>query len=287
MRYLNAAEAARALGIGDKTIRRWLKAGRFPSAIVRDNGEYAIPETEIESLRQHRIKYMHTKVTNLDQSPDVSALAEKLAALEQEIAELKKAQSSPHQSPNLAPYKDEVSNSTQQKRSQNRIVAPSEGMPSDLPEGTIKLVDFVVWYGLSDSTVGRWIEKGLKGEKLKTVARIGANGRPRHYLTPALQIEAIDFLKRHGKLEYILASKFAEYHGVDPDEFEAHMKYGLGPGLIGTCTDMIPERDRVPNSVKAGQFYLTSEQQAAALKFWECWKVQFSQCDRPDCPCKK
>lgn len=74
-------------------------------------------------------------------------------------------------------------------------------IPSDLPQGTVKLVDFVTQHNLPDSSVGRWIENGLKGERIETEARIGRNGRPQHYLTPAQQEKALDLLRRHGKLK--------------------------------------------------------------------------------------
>lgn len=72
----------------------------------------------------------------------------------------------------------------------------------------------------------------------------------------------------------MLASKFAEEHGVARPTFIDHMTKGLGQGLIGTHTDTIPERDRVhyservkPNRPKEKEKYLTSEQQHGALEF--------------------
>lgn len=77
----------------------------------------------------------------------------------------------------------------------------SEDMPNDLPPGTAKLTNFVETHNLKISNVGRWVNKGLEGEKLKTVTRIGRNGRIQHFLTPELQQQARDFLRRHGKLK--------------------------------------------------------------------------------------
>lgn len=90
---------------------------------------------------------------------------------------------------------------TKKKVSQNRNIALSESMPADLPAGTVKLVDFVNQYGLSDSNMGRWIDTGLKGEKIETTKRIRATGRTQHFLTPAQQEKAVEILKRHGKLK--------------------------------------------------------------------------------------
>ena len=97
----------------------------------------------------------------------------------------------------------------------------------------------------------------------------------------------------------ILASKFAEVHGVKRPTFIDHMNIGLGPGLIhgpdvpedGTVLvkDWVRFEERNKRVRSDGTIekerYLTSDQQAAALDFWRRHGVRFSQCDRPDCPC--
>ena len=90
----------------------------------------------------------------------------------------------------------------------------------------------------------------------------------------------------------MLASKFAEEHGVARPTFIDHMTKGLGQGLIGTHTDTIPERDRVhyservkPNRPKEKEKYLTSEQQHGALEFWKRHDVGFEVCNHIDCWC--
>ena len=87
----------------------------------------------------------------------------------------------------------------------------------------------------------------------------------------------------------ILASEFAESHGVNRRTFIDHMDRGLGPGLIGTSTDTIPERDHVdyserdhPSRKGEKERYLTQEQQAAALDFWRRHGVEFRMLDGKD-----
>lgn len=75
-------------------------------------------------------------------------------------------------------------------------------VPNDLPEGTIKLVDFKKQYGIADSSMNRWINDGLNGEKIETVTRPKPTGiGPQHYLTPDQQEKAVEILNRHGKLK--------------------------------------------------------------------------------------
>ena len=97
----------------------------------------------------------------------------------------------------------------------------------------------------------------------------------------------------------ILASKFAETHGIARETFRDHMVNGIGPGLIhgpdvpedGTVLvkDYVRAEERNKRVRKDGTIekerYLTREQQAAALEFWKRHGVSFSQCERPECPC--
>ena len=225
MRYLNAAEAARALGIGDKTIRRWLKAGRFPSAIVKANGEYAIPEDEVESLKQHRLKYVHTKTTSLDQSPDVTALAEKLAALEQEVAELRKEQALAHEHTPILPVQSKPIDAMPQKEiAQNRATDTkrrgyNRKKDNSLPDGCILASKFATDHDVARPTFIGHMNQGLGPglihgpdvpedgsvqvkdyvryeERNKRVRKDGTIETER-YLTSNQQAAAIEFWKRH------------------------------------------------------------------------------------------
>jgi hypothetical protein len=97
----------------------------------------------------------------------------------------------------------------------------------------------------------------------------------------------------------ILASKFAESHGVARPTFIDHMNIGLGKGLIHgpdvpedgsvLVKDWVryeerPKRVRKDGTVEKERF-LTLSQQADAIAFWKRHDVSFSQCDQTDCPC--
>jgi predicted DNA-binding transcriptional regulator AlpA len=224
MRYLNAAAAARVLGIGDKTIRRWLKAGRFPSAIMKANGEYAIPEQEVESLRQYRMKYVHTQETSHNQSADIRAIAEKVAALEKEVAELRKEQSLAHQSlssPSLSPVPRD--NSIQKEVAQNRSTTKKRAYTKKtdvrLPEGCVLATEFGIQHGIKRETFRDHMNNGLgpglihgpnvpedgsvqikdwvrSEERNKRVRQDGTVEKER-YLTADQQAAALAFWRRH------------------------------------------------------------------------------------------
>jgi hypothetical protein len=90
----------------------------------------------------------------------------------------------------------------------------------------------------------------------------------------------------------ILASKFAEGHGVARPTFIDHMTKGLGPGLVGMSTDTIPQRDQVayserpkPGRPHEKEKYLTSNQQHEAFKFWQRHHISFAECHDIGCRC--
>lgn len=97
----------------------------------------------------------------------------------------------------------------------------------------------------------------------------------------------------------MLASKFAESHGVPRKTFEGHVGTGLGKGLIHGADvpedgsvlvkDYVRAEEKAKRVRKDGTIekerFLTSEQQADAIAFWKRHDVEYSQCDNPDCPC--
>ena len=92
----------------------------------------------------------------------------------------------------------------QSESSQSRSTErKKEDIPDDLPEGTIRLIDFIEKYGLPESSTSRWVNTGVKkGEKLPTTTRPKVSGMGvQHFLTPDQQDQALEILYRHGKLK--------------------------------------------------------------------------------------
>lgn len=98
------------------------------------------------------------------------------------------------------------------ERPQKRNVEPKKDekkdaltIPNDLPEGTVKLVDFAEKYNIPGSSMSRYVNShiGIKnGEWIPTTTRKKSNGMGlQHFLTPAQQEKALEVLKRHGKLK--------------------------------------------------------------------------------------
>src|SRR5262249_46795657 len=80
-------------------------------------------------------------------------------------------------------------------------------IPSDLPVGTMKLVDFREAHGIPESNMSRYVhpEKGIdkkNREYIETTTRPRVSGTGvQHFLTPAQQEKALKLLRKHGKLK--------------------------------------------------------------------------------------
>jgi hypothetical protein len=95
----------------------------------------------------------------------------------------------------------------------------------------------------------------------------------------------------------IPATDFANNHGVNRRTFQDHIKIGLGKGLIHGPD--VPEDGSVlvkdyvraekrpkPSREHETEYYLTTNQQKAALEFWKRHDVAFIDCNDFSCWCR-
>lgn len=204
MRYLNAAQAAKRLNIGDKTIRRWLAAGKyFPGALKKANGEYAIPENEVEELRIHRASFTEQETGHDRSTEDTDFLIAKIAALEQEVSTLRERIALLEQSKSL-PVGISTSRDIDQlsTRAQKRIVARNREVPPDLPSGTLSASDFAAKIGIAYDDLKNYMRRGVYGEKLDVteVPHPSRTGYVQKFFSPGQQEAAYTLLIKHGKI---------------------------------------------------------------------------------------
>lgn len=201
MRYLTATQAAKIIGVTDRTIRDWIKAGKL-SAHHPSPNRLAIPENEVESVARERRQYQ----VNV---PDPADLAVKVGELEQKYQELaqryedlvqRMAASPPAPQAQIETIAHPVTPSARV-----RAAAPARRKKgeSDLPEGCILARDFALKYGVPAPTFRDHITIGLgRGEKEKVEAsarpKPGREKETERYLTPDQQEKALDYWRRHG-----------------------------------------------------------------------------------------
>ena len=240
MHYLNAAQAARAIGIGDKTIRRWLKANKFPQAIVKPDGEYAIPESAVEAMISERARFPHApldqKVTSHDQDEDeraadsapealtsqdqiheldafVEKLSDKIEMVGSQLVDLRTVVAVLAEKLRIL----ESQLSLMQETIATQATSPPldtsayvEPLPIEVaqiaivaPQGTVSASEFAAHLGISYDDFKNYMKRGISGEKLDIteVPHHTRKGYTNKYLTAIQQEKAIEIQKRHNKLK--------------------------------------------------------------------------------------
>lgn len=91
MGYVTAAQAARIIGVSDKTIRTWVKAGIL-SADHPAKNRMAIPRAEVEQLAQERARYQEPATSSgiADLARQFAESKNEINALKQRVAVLEK-----------------------------------------------------------------------------------------------------------------------------------------------------------------------------------------------------
>jgi transposase-like protein len=131
VKEMNLSEAARHIGVTDKTVRQWIEAGKFPGAIFNNKkgrGVWYIPLAEAEAIRQ-----IIQDDASIDTTDTLASLALQIRLLEDRIRLL-----------------------------EEKIVLTSDSIVSigsihttgTLPNGYIPLASF--FHGVSESSVRRW-----------------------------------------------------------------------------------------------------------------------------------
>lgn len=144
---VTATAAAVLLGRSEKTVRQWLKRGRFPGAkIGRLNGlrQWLIPLADIQAIQAQEAE---------DRPGSIPELETRLADLERRVTDLETTRR-----PVLA---DIERKSYEPIPETLRIAArplPSTA-PSNLPAGYIPLADF--YHGIPRPTLNRYINQGF------------------------------------------------------------------------------------------------------------------------------
>lgn len=204
-KYITAVEAARRLGVNEKTVRSWVRAGTLDAHKCAKN-RLDILASDIEALRRKREGYQ-------DEIPDVSRLVARIDGLERKYIDLEqkyvklaatvaeKVEKQAMSQSVMAETRVSEKGRTEEKR------AVPVGTPADFPDGTLSAVDFAKELGIEYSVLEGVIRHGLsygrsKGKDYLEVtkmpsARVGYSAK---YFTPAQQETARALLHKHKRL---------------------------------------------------------------------------------------
>jgi transposase len=210
MRYLNANQAAKRLGISDKTIRRWLAEGDTGKwklkALRTSSNQLAIAESDIERIE----RVLEQERSLFVKADHTETLEARIKELEQEVASLKERVAILEQEKLILQGKDRAVSSgiSQRSGAQKRVTKRISKIPHDLPPGTLSAADFAAKIGLEYANLKNFIKRGVSGERLDTteVPHPSRPGQSQYFLTPDQQKATHALLAKHGKIpseEYV------------------------------------------------------------------------------------
>jgi excisionase family DNA binding protein len=204
-KYITAVEAARRLGVNEKTVRNWVRAGTLDAHKGAKN-RLDILALDIEALRRKRESYQ-------DETPDILHLVARIEDLERKYSDLgqkymelssavaEKVEKQAMSEPVMAETRVHKKDSTDE----NKVVPV--GAPVDLPDGTLTAVDFAKELGMEYSVLEGVMRHGIalgrgKGKDYIEVtkmasARVGYSAK---YFTPVQQEMARALLRKHKRL---------------------------------------------------------------------------------------
>jgi DNA-binding transcriptional MerR regulator len=198
MRYLNAAQTAKRLGVADKTVRRWLAEGKLVAKRTASN-QLAIAEADIEKFENERGNFV-----SADQSVDVSRIDEleaRIKELEQEVTELKDKIAIIEKGKKEAVLDFTSDNTDQKSRAQKRIVERNRPIPANLPPGTLPATEFAAKIGLPYDSIKNFIRRGVFGHSIDFTEIAGVSGRSSYFFTVEQQEATLALLREYGKIQ--------------------------------------------------------------------------------------
>ena|SRR2546430_14278499 len=209
MEEYNAIEAAKLLGISDKTIRRHIDKGTI-IARRKLSGELQIAVDQIEKLRQVLELEVHPDTVVHDQTElarQVQSVLDKLISIEIRLTEIEagiRQQSSLDRPPTLhldtSRQEKLIHNTSPRTPAQNRATEPNRAI---LGDNLMPASEFAARHGLNyQNFFKKAIERGINGDRLDIteIPHPTREGYVQKFLTPEQQKKAIELLERHRKL---------------------------------------------------------------------------------------
>jgi excisionase family DNA binding protein len=211
-KYISAVEAARRLGVNEKTVRNWVRSGALDAHKPAQN-RLDILAADVEALRRKREGYQ-------DETSDVSYLVARTEVLERKYADLERKYSELEQK--YAELSSAVIRKVEKQAVSQPVVAETMvtqkscaeenravpvGAPADLPDGILSAVDFAKELGIEHSVLEGVIRHGLshgrnKGKDYLDVTKIPSArvGYSAKFFTPVQQEAARALLHKHKRL---------------------------------------------------------------------------------------
>ncbi len=200
MHYLTAVEAARRIGVAEKTIRLWVKAGKLSNRPGdHPTNRLAIPVSEVERLAREREQYygkpLEQEASSGASEAELAELRARLEQLEAEVRQLRTQnnRTERHERGPVSPLPVSLTHTN---------TAPSESSLSAINEHSRILPDkyparqYARDYGVTDSTFRTQYETG-KVEIACEIDRSRNDGKKKWYVLPEQERAVLEYWLEH------------------------------------------------------------------------------------------
>jgi len=200
MALLSAREAARRLGKDERTIRRWIAAGKLQERTSASN-RMAIDEQDVD-----RLAALLTQ-EDRDKRQEITDLENRIDRLEQEqariLARLALLEDRPTSTPRISrpePGESYIRPRAPAPRPQSTPLF--EQTPDDVPSGSRQATEFAQSHSVHRVTFRDQMTKGVRGDKVDHISifkRRKQDGTEEfdRWLSPEQQLNTISFWDRH------------------------------------------------------------------------------------------
>lgn len=197
MALLTAREAARRLGKDERTIRRWVAAGKLQQRQSASN-RLAIDEQDLERLAAQ------LTAADLEKRQVISDLQARITELELEQARILARLALLEDRPAVAPERASrpAGEIVYKPRPARPRVITEQAAPGDIPPGSRQATEFALAHGINRVTFRDHMTLGIRGEKVEHIAifkREKKDGSQEfdRWLSPEQQAAAVAFWNRH------------------------------------------------------------------------------------------
>lgn len=199
MALLSAREAARRLGKDERTIRRWVAAGKLTPRTSASN-RMAIDEQDIERLAAQLTE------ADLEKSQEVNDLKARIEKLEQDQASilarlaLLEDREIPARSWRPAASASEIAIPRAPARPRPTVLTTPTTTPENVPAGSRQATEFAESHSVNRVTFRDHMILGIRGDLVEHISFQKPN-KPKEiarWLSPEQQRAAIAFWERHG-----------------------------------------------------------------------------------------
>jgi hypothetical protein len=194
VRYVSATQAARLIGVNERTVRLWIEKHKLSASRPAPN-KLDIPMSEVNRIIDERLARQ-----SIDKIPTPRELAASIEDLQHELETINTTgQAGATLTARIDALEERLQRIEQRQPVQSRSTPEDRHTSASLPPGALLARDFATQHGVSPRTFTDHITKGIRGERTPAQSRPkpGRPGETERFLLPEEQRAALEFWQRN------------------------------------------------------------------------------------------